>query len=159
LPVARVPVDVSSSLPTGTVSRPSAGTRTFPSEPDADADGTRAATESSPDSPRTGSPPSTPRPTLPDGVVPRREHDVALSRADDRVAELERENAALRDYIETQAAQRRAVVERYERLLDRRDATDSSATAHDPAERGVVATVRSALGRLRSRLLVSFGRD
>jgi hypothetical protein len=102
--------------------------------------------------------PTTPRPELsPSAVVSRREHDAAVSREHERVAELERQNELLRDYIETQAAERQAVIERYERILDRRDAAEATAprtTRSDPDPeterssfdlRGVLSAVRSAL--------------
>jgi hypothetical protein len=100
--------------------------------------------------------PTTPRPELsPSAVVSRREHDAAVSREHERVAELERQNELLRDYIETQAAERQAVIERYERILDRRDAAGATAprtTQSDPETerssfdlRGVLSAVRSAL--------------
>ena len=153
------------SLPTGTVSRPSAGTQTFPAGSDADRE--RAADDSAGSvSPQVDSPSTTPRPDLPPaGVVSRREHDVALSRAHERVAELEHENDVLRDYIEKQAAERRAVIERYERLLDRQHVTGQAETAADDRSThtsatpsGLFDTVRTAVRRLRSRL-AAVGRD
>jgi hypothetical protein len=160
LPLPGVLVVVPPSLPTGTVSQPSAGTRTFPPDSDADADRARVPAGSANDT----SHPSTPQPSLPStGVVSRREHDVSLARANERVAELEAENDALRDYIETQAAERRAVIERYERILDRRDATYARAEqpSGTPAEQtaGVAGTLRSAAAALRSRLSALVRRD
>jgi hypothetical protein len=173
LPLAvELPV-VPPSLPTGTVSRPSTGTRTFPpdsaseSESTSGADGVRVTDGSTGAATSQVAPPSTtPRPDLPSaGVVSRREHDVALARVRERVAELEQENDVLRDYIETQAAERRAVIERYERLLDRQHATgrggpDSTSRPAEasPATAGVLDSVRAAVRRLHARL-VSVGRD
>ena len=146
------------SLPTGTVSRPAAGTRTFPPDSDADADRARVSAGST----RNASTPTTP-PSLPaTGVVSRREHDAKLARVSERVAELEAENDVLREHIEKQAAERRAVIERYERILDRRDATAAraapSATTDEPTT-GVVDTLGAALDTLRSGIASVVGRD
>ena len=148
------------SLPTGTVSQPSAGTRTFPPDSDAEADRARVPAGSADDA----SPSTTPRPSLPStGVVSRREHDLSIARANERVAELEAENDALRDYIERQAAERRAVIERYERLLDRRDAAHARAgrPSDTPTEQtvGVADTLRAVAGAVRSRLSALARRD
>jgi FAD/FMN-containing dehydrogenase len=99
---------------------------------------------------------STPGP-LPSAIVPRREHDLAVSREHERVAELKAENEALREYIETQAAERREIVERYERLLQQRDAgNESAATTAPSTDVSLVETVRTGLAafgeRIRRRL-------
>jgi hypothetical protein len=99
-------------------------------------------------------------------VVPRREHDAAVAHEHERIAELEAENETLREYIELQAAERQAVIERYERILDRRDAvastsstpsgssTSSTAVASDSPSRrdDPLGGVRRVLSDLRTRL-------
>jgi hypothetical protein len=152
LTVERVFEVVPPSLPTGTVSRTSTGTRTFP--PDSDRERPTVSASAS-RSPQAGSRAPTASTTgrLPSAVVPRREHDVAVSREHERVAELEAENEALREYIETQAAERREIVERYERLLQQRDAGDgSTATTDPPTDESLIETVRTGLATLRKRL-------
>lgn len=94
----------------------------------------------------------------------RREHE--------RVAELERENEVLRDYIQAQADERQAVIERYERLLEQRDTEDERAdrpattpttptTPSTPSETtgttARLADVRTALSALRSRVTRRLG--
>jgi hypothetical protein len=84
--------------------------------------------------------------------------------------ELKQENEALREYIETQAAERQAVIERYERLLEHREAeveaettatprstpaSTSTSTADDDSRLGV----RTALSSLRSRIARRLGLD
>jgi hypothetical protein len=96
--------------------------------------------------------------------VPRREHDVAVSREHERVAELERENEVLRDYIEAQADERQAVIERYERLLEQRDADDGrtdrpSSPSGTSGTTGRLSAVRTALSALRSRVARRVGLD
>jgi hypothetical protein len=92
--------------------------------------------------------------------VSRREHE--------RVAELERENEVLRDYIQAQADERQAVIERYERLLEQRDTEDERAdrpatptTPTTPSETtgttARLADVRTALSALRSRVTRRLG--
>jgi hypothetical protein len=161
LPIDRVLTPVPPSLPTGTVSRTAAGTRTFPPESDRERASAASTQPGRPSRPQTL--PTTPSPgPAPSAVVPRREHDVAVSREHERVAELEDENEALRDYIETQAAERRAVIERYERLLDWRDATEpveSSATAAPPRNDSLAGRVRSALSTVRSRIVHGLALD
>jgi hypothetical protein len=76
---------------------------------------------------------------------------------------LEAENEALREYIETQAADRRAVIERYERLLDQRDAAEaadaSTAASTRPRRDSLADAVRAALSTVRSRLVRGLGLD
>jgi hypothetical protein len=112
--------------------------------------------------------------------VPRREHDAALAEEHERVAELARENRALREHIRAQASERQAVIERYERLLDRREtagrppsgattpASESSAPSPAPAPgpsgvtgraRAAVDAARSALSDLRGRIAGRLARD
>ena len=85
------------------------------------------------------------------------------------MAELQHENEVLRDYIQTQAAERQSVIERYERLLDQKERQQPSSASTDPAFAGpqttetnlldsllsAVTRLRSAVTRLRSRLGVS----
>ena len=146
------------SLPTGTVSSTSAGTRTFP--PESDRERASAASAGPSRHPQVQPLPTTPRPDL--EPAPRRDHD--------QVTELKQENEALREYIETQAAERQAVIERYERLLEHREAdveaettatprstpaSTSTSTADDDSRLGV----RTALSSLRSRIARRLGLD
>lgn len=149
------------SLPTGTVSQTSAGTRTFPPESNSDRERERVSATSTPHRrlPRTQQPP-TPNQLNgpPSPVVPRREHDAAVAHEHDRVAELARENEALREYIREQATDKQAVIERYEHLLQQRDAQSASRPSSSPpdpsepaAEEGLLDSLRSGLSTLRSR--------
>jgi type IV secretory pathway VirJ component len=152
LSVDRVSGVVPPSLPTGTVSRTSTGTRTFPPESDREQP---AAAASAGHPPQAGAqaPTASTHGPLRSAIVPRREHDIAVSREHERVAELEAENEALREYIETQAAERREIVERYERLLQRRDAGDESVATTAPTDdESVVETVRAGLDAVRKRV-------
>jgi hypothetical protein len=175
--VARELPLVPPSLPTGTVSQTSAGTRTFPPESNSDRERERVSVASTPNR----RPPQTPFPPTPRGpsgppspVVPRREHDVAVSREHDRVAELARENEALREYIREQATDKQAVIERYEHLLQQRDARETSlstatststppsptSAGRSPSTRdGLVETLRAGVSTLRSRVGGWLGRD
>ncbi|AUV83709.1 hypothetical protein C2R22_20365 [Salinigranum rubrum] len=165
------------SLPTGTVSQTSAGTRTFPPESNSDSDRERVSAASTPyrRSPRTQQPPTPDQPPGPPSpVIPRREYDAAVAREHDRVAELARENEALREYIREQATDRQAVIERYEHLLQQRDAHEASRPAPAPAsdrpspslstdsppptEEGLFDAVRTGLTSLRSRVAGWLGR-
>jgi hypothetical protein len=112
----------------------------------------------------------------PSPVVPRREHDVAVAREHDRVAELARENEALREYIREQASDRQAVIERYEHLLDQRDAREASRPAaaesassssastpptsgsSTPTAGGLLDSLRATAAAVRSRLAAWTGR-
>lgn len=164
------------SLPTGTVSQTSAGTRTFPPDPVSDEERERVSAASTPHR----RPSQTPQPPAPHGprgppapVVPRREHDVAIAREHDRAAHLARENEALREYIREQATDKQAVIERYEHLLQQRDSLDASKPVTAPtqsrspssAERssttsvGLVETVRTTLATVRSRTARWLGLD
>lgn len=154
------------SLPTGTVSQTSAGTRTFPPESNSDCERERVSATSPPYR-RLPQTPHSPTPNGPNGppspVVPRREHDVAVAREHDRVAELARENEALRAYIREQATDKQAVIERYEHLLQQRDGLEASTPAaappqspspperSSPTPTGLVETLRTRLTTLRSR--------
>ncbi len=170
------------SLPTGTVSQTSAGTRTFPPEPSSDCERARVSATSAPyrRPPRTQQPPTPNQPSGPPSpVVPRREHDVAVAREHGRVAQLARENEALREYIREQATDRQAVIERYEHLLQQRDArevsrpattsspasdrpspvsTSPSMDSSPPAEDGLFDAVRTGVASLRSRVAGWFDR-
>ncbi|MFB6159624.1 MAG: hypothetical protein ABEJ61_00420 [Haloferacaceae archaeon] len=80
--------------------------------------------------------------------------------ADERVERLTAENERLRDAVERERERRKAVVERYERLLDRRDATDRAngrkrAGEDDAADGGIHALVdalRTRVARGLARL-------
>ena len=164
------------SLPTGTVSQTSAGTRTFPPESNSDSDRERVSAASTPyrRSPRTQQPPTPDQPPGPPSpVIPRREYDAAVAREHGRVAELARENEALREYIREQATDRQAVIERYEHLLQQRDAHEasrpspasdppsspSSSPPTDPAPgTTLLDAVRTGLTSLRSRVAGWLGR-
>lgn len=140
------------SLPTGTVSRTSTGTRTFPPVSDRERPTASASAGRAPQAGAQASATATAEP-LPSAVVPRREHDLAVSREHERVAELKAENEALREYIETQAAERREIVERYERLLQRRDAgNESTTTTAPPTDVSLVETVRTSLATFGKRV-------
>jgi hypothetical protein len=153
----------SPSFPTGTVSRASLGTRTFPPDdvdsPDCVGDATgghptaRTAGATARTSPSAPTPAPTPATdggpsvskgeTLP-GAAP---HDAARSgrdavrrsptRADgddlhERVAELERENAALRRDLKRKQREQQDVIDRYERVIaDLRDDADEKAADGD----------------------------
>jgi hypothetical protein len=70
-----------------------------------------------------------------------------------RIAELERENEALRAAVERQRRENERIVERYERLLERERNCGSggaaSSTATEESERGVVDRIASVLDRRR----------
>lgn len=144
------------SLPTGTVSSTSAGTRTFP--PESDRERAPAASADPSRHPQVQPLPTTPRPDLEPTTASRRDHD--------QVTELKQENEALREYIETQAAERQAVIERYERLLEHREAeveaetTATTRSTHTSTAGGDSRLgVRTALSSLRSRIARRLGLD
>jgi hypothetical protein len=104
--------------------------------------------------------PTTPRPDLEPATASRRDHD--------QVTELKQENEALREYIETQAAERQAVIERYERLLEHREAEVEAEATTTPTPRSTRTStagddsrlgVRTALSSLRSRIARRLGLD
>jgi hypothetical protein len=93
-----------------------------------------------------------PGPSVADDRDPGRDPD---RDACGRIAELERENEALRAAVERQRRENERIVERYERLLERErncgsgEPPASTASAADESEQGVVDRIASALGRRR----------
>jgi hypothetical protein len=169
----------SPSLPTGTVSRASLGSRTFPPDdvdrPDVgDPTSGRASdrpvdatTRTGPSSPTPGPAPATDggpsvskAETVPgaaphDAAPPGRDasrrppSDVETGDLRERVAELERENAALRRDLRRKQREQQDVIDRYERVID--DVRDDERGSSD--ETSVLAALstaaESADGRLR----------
>jgi len=88
-----------------------------------------------------------------DGPESSRERDGAAPDARARIAELERENEALRAAVEKQRRENERIVEQYERLLDRhRDASSESDDPDpvpdtDPADAGAIERLTSFFGR------------
>jgi chromosome segregation ATPase len=88
-----------------------------------------------------------------DGPESPRDRDDAAPDARARIAELERENEALRAAVEKQRREHERIVAQYERLLDRhRDASSESddpdpAPDPDPADAGAIERLTSFLGR------------
>lgn len=67
-----------------------------------------------------------------------------------RIAELERENEALRAAVEKQRRENERIVERYERLLERERNGDDAADQRPPAESGTEADEKGAAARVAS---------
>ncbi|MFC7130433.1 hypothetical protein [Haloferax chudinovii] len=149
-----------SSMPTGTVSRDGAGSRTYP--PDGTETGSSATAASSPSS---SSPASAPPHSRQSSPADARGRD-ALRRENEA---LRRANARLNARLDSADADRKRIIDRYERLLaenrgrSRTQAHGRSGRRNDRsrrsgAESNAADAVRTAVGRVVDRVASALGR-
>ncbi|POG57047.1 hypothetical protein [Haloferax marisrubri] len=162
-----------SSMPTGTVSRDGAGSRTYP--PDGTEGGSSAATSPAASSASSASSPtSTSSPTSPSASAPPRSRPSSPAHPRGRDA-LQRENEALRRAnarlnarLDSADADRQEIIDRYERLLaenrgrGRKQAHGRSGRGNESRRSGTESNaadaVRTAVGRVVDRVASALGR-